>query len=176
MAEFLSQLRPSPVKVRWKELSHMKQMQYNFIRISGAWYVVYADTSIAKNKMALRFIGLFSALRWTIFAHLTFPTKAWNEEHYWVHPLLQSKTRYLKPSPNYLTQCQGIGYSDSFQPAQMTFLPVVCLIANYLCCLSLVCSFHLTLSDAQTVNNASFMLLQPVLLMVCLLGRRCMSE
>lgn len=93
-----------------------------------------------------------------------------------VHPLLQSKTRYSNPSPNYLMQCQGIGYSDSFQPAQMTFLPVVCFIANYLCCLSLVCSFHLTLSDAQTVNNASFMLLQPVLLTVCLLGRHCMSE
>lgn len=44
MAEFLSQLRPSPVKVRWKELSHMKQMQYHFIRISGACHVVYADS------------------------------------------------------------------------------------------------------------------------------------
>lgn len=132
------------------------------------------------NSLKIRWLwdSLGSSQPWDeqFFAHLTFTAKAWNEEHYCVHPFLQSKTRYLKLSPNYLTQCQGIGYSDSFQPAQMTFLPVVCFIANYLCCLSLVCSFHLTLSDAQTVNNASFMLLQPVLLTVCLLEGHCMSE
>lgn len=46
MAEFLSQLRPSPVKVRWKELCHMKQMQYHFIRISSACYVVYRQSQL----------------------------------------------------------------------------------------------------------------------------------
>ena len=62
MAEFLSQLRPSPVKVRWKELCHMKEMQYHFIRVCmhAMWYTQTAPTAeYSQNKMTLEFIGLF---------------------------------------------------------------------------------------------------------------------